>query len=111
MVGADTARRAVQIVIGLVLAFYGNYMPKETVRCRPSSRAAARWQSALRVGGWSMTLAGLGHAAVWAFAPVPFADVAAMVLVAAATVVTMAYCGWTLLDQRALRATPPREYK
>jgi hypothetical protein len=85
------ARRAMQVMIGLILAAYANLMPKDVGRLRASTRAAVRSQSALRVGGWSLTLAGLGYAGLWAVAPIAFADVAAMVIVAIATLVTVGY--------------------
>jgi hypothetical protein len=93
VIDADTARRAIQVIIGLVLAVYGNFMPKDIARAR-SVRAQARVQSALRVGGWAMALAGLIHAGLWAFAPIAVAHLAAMAVVATATLVTMAYAGW-----------------
>jgi len=100
MLDADAARRTMQVTVGLILAAYANFMPKEIGRWPASARAAARSQSALRVGGWSMTLAGLAHAGIWAFAPIPFANVAAMLVVATATLVTMGYGGWRLLSCR-----------
>jgi hypothetical protein len=63
--------------------------------------AVARAQSALRIGGWSMTLAGLAHAGLWAFAPLAFADVAAIVVVATAMLITMGCSGWILLACRS----------
>ncbi|MGH9176844.1 MAG: hypothetical protein ACRD1H_20920 [Vicinamibacterales bacterium] len=96
IIGADTARRTMQVMIGLILAAYANIMPKDIGHYRASVCAAARSQSALRVGGWSLTLAGLGYAGLWAFTPIAFADVASMVVVAAATLVTTAYGAWTL---------------
>ena len=104
MLDADAARRTMQVTVGLILAAYANFMPKEIGRWPASARAAARSQSALRVGGWSMTLAGLAHAGIWAFAPIAFANIAAMLVVAAATLVTMGYGGWTLLSCRRTAA-------
>lgn len=88
---ADTARRAMQVMIGLGLAAYANVMPKQLGRPGASARVAAGTQAALRVGGWSMTLAGLAYAGLWAFAPLPVADVASTVVVVAAMVVTLGY--------------------
>lgn len=90
-IGADTARRTMQVVIGLILAAYANVMPKDIGQWRASARAASRSQSVRRVGGWSLTLAGLGYAGLWAFAPIAFADVASVVIVAGATLVTVGY--------------------
>jgi hypothetical protein len=107
LIGADAARRAMQVMIGLILAAYANLMPKDVGRWRASAAAVARSQSALRVGGWSMTLAGLAYAGLWAFAPLAFADIAGMAVVASAMLITMGYGGWTLLACRSKHTTAP----
>ncbi len=94
MITDDLARRAVQVLIGLGLAAYANVMPKQLGGPRKSAEAETRAQAALRVAGWSMTLAGLAHAGLWAFAPLPFASTVSTVLVAGATLVTLAYAIW-----------------
>ena len=105
LIGADAANRTMQVMIGLILAAYSNLMPKDVGRWRASAAAVARSQSALRVGGWSMTLAGLAYAGLWACAPLAFADVAAMAVVASAMLITMGYGGWTLLACRSKQTT------
>ena len=109
LIGPDAARRTTQVMVGLILAAYSNLMPKDVGRWPASPKAVARAQSALRVGGWSMTLAGLAYAGLWAFAPLAFADVASIVVVASAMVITMGYGGWTLLACRSKRTTPDVE--
>ena len=106
LVGSDAARRTMQVMIGLILAAYANLMPKDVGRWRASALAMARAQSALRVGGWSMSIAGLTYAALWAFAPIAFADVAATAVVASAILITMGYGGWTLLACRSDKRPP-----
>ena len=106
LVGPETAKRTLQVTIGLILAAYANLMPKDVGPWRSSALAAARTQSALRVGGWSMTLAGLAYAGLWAFAPLAFADVASMVIVASAMVITMGYGGRMMLACRAGKRLP-----
>ena len=96
----DDSRRAIQVMIGLLLAAYANFMPKQIGSARSSPQAEARAQSALRVGGWSLTLAGIAYAGLWALAPLDFADVASMVVVAAALVLTLAYAIWCFLGCR-----------
>lgn len=91
MIGEETGRRSMQVLIGLMLAGYANLMPKQLGRARGSAVAEARAQAALRVGGWSLTLAGLIFAGLWAFAPLAFADMASMLVVAAAMAVTIGY--------------------
>jgi hypothetical protein len=106
LVGAEAARRTMQIVIGLALAGYANLMPKQLGRPRRSPRAEARTQAALRVGGWSMTLAGLAYAALWALAPLPLADIAATAAVAAATALTLGYALWAFAACRSAANAP-----
>jgi hypothetical protein len=106
MIGAEGARRIMQIVIGLALAGYANLMPKQLGRPRRSPLAEARTQAALRVGGWSMTLAGLLYAGLWALAPLPLADIAATATVAAATAVTLGYALWSFAACRGARDAP-----
>ena len=106
MISGDAATRTMQVLIGLTLAAYANVMPKDIGRWRASQRAAARSQSALRVGGWSLTLAGLGYAGLWAFAPIAFADVAAIVVVATATLVTIGYSVWAFAGCRRPENSP-----
>ncbi len=101
LIGPDAARRVMQVMIGLMLAAYANLMPKDLGRWRASALAVARAQSALRVGGWSLTLAGLAYAALWAFAPLAVAGVASIAVVATALLITMGYGGWSLLACRS----------
>lgn len=96
LITPETAKRAVQVLIGLMLAGYANLMPKDVGRWRATPIAMARAQSALRVGGWSLTLAGLTYSGLWAFAPMNVADSVSMVVVAAALLITMVYGAWTL---------------
>ena len=105
LIGPEVGRRTMQVMIGLILAAYSNLMPKDIGRWRPSAVAEARAQSALRVAGWSMTLAGLAYAGLWAFAPLAFADVAGMVVVASAMLITIGYGGRTLLACRSKQST------
>lgn len=107
LIEPDAVKRVVQVLIGLMLAAYANLMPKDIGRWRPSPVAVARAQSALRVGGWSLTLAGLAHAGLWAFAPLSVAHSASTAVVATATLITMGYAARTVLACRASRPTQP----
>jgi hypothetical protein len=99
LIGREGATRAFQVMIGISLAVYGNFIPKDIAATRMAC-AASRFQSLVRFGGWAFALAGLGYAGLWAFAPVAIANVAAMPIVMAATIVTAGYCGWVLLSRR-----------
>jgi uncharacterized membrane protein len=94
LLDADGATRGIQVVMGLTLAYMGNFMPK-AVRRRNPTLQAGRAQSALRVGGWAFVLAGLSYAAIGAFAPLDSGETLSMAIVAAATVFTIGYGLWT----------------
>ena len=104
--GAEGARRIMQVLVGLSLAAYANFMPKQIGRARRSPEAESRTQAVLRVGGWSMTLAGLAYAGLWALAPLPVADVASMIVVAAALAVTFGYAIWSFTVCRSAADAP-----
>jgi hypothetical protein len=103
LIAPDAAKRTMQVLSGLILAVYANLMPKDIGPWRASTAAAARAQSALRVGGWSMSLAGVAYAGLWAFAPLGVANIAGMIIVASAMLITMGFGGWTLLACRSNR--------
>jgi hypothetical protein len=100
-ISPEATKRSMQVLFGLMLAAYANVMPKDIGNWQASSRAVARSQSALRVGGWSLTLAGLASAGLWAFAPLAVADVAAMAIVASALLITMGYGAWAVMVCRS----------
>jgi hypothetical protein len=103
VIGPDGARRSIQILTGLILAAYANVMPKQIGRPRGSAQAESRAQATLRFGGWSLTLAGLAYAGLWAFAPLDFADLASVVVVAAALAATIGYALWAFTACAAVR--------
>lgn len=103
LVEPDTAKRLVQVMIGLMMAAYSNLMPKDVGRWPASASAAAKAQSLLRVGGWSLTLAGLAYAGLWAFFPLDVANLASIVVVSTALLITMGYGVRTLRACRASR--------
>ena len=85
MIEGDTVTRIVMGVTGLMVAWYGNRMPKAFV---PSSVA----RKVQRVGGWSMALSGLVYAALWAFAPMDSAVLFGCGAIIAGMIVTLVYC-------------------
>ncbi len=84
-IDAETVTRLVLGMTGLMVASYGNRMPKAFA---PS--ATARRVS--RVGGWSMALSGLVYAGFWAWAPIPVAVVGGCAAIIAGMMVTAGYC-------------------
>lgn len=80
----DALTRLVMGAIGLMIAWYGNRMPKNFV---PSASA----RKVARVGGWSMALSGLVYSLLWAFAPVDVAVAIGCGAVAAGIAGTIGY--------------------
>jgi hypothetical protein len=81
----DTLTRVVIGINGLMIAWFGNRMPKAFV---PSVLA----RRVHRVGGWSLVLSGLVYAGLWAFAPFQIAVVGGCGAVLAGIAVTIGYC-------------------
>jgi hypothetical protein len=81
----DTVTRVVFGSIGLMVAGFGNRIPKAFV-------ASVHARRAKRVAGWSMVLSGLIYAGMWVFAPIPVACWGGFSAVLAGIAVTMGYC-------------------
>jgi hypothetical protein len=84
-VEGDTVTRVVIGLNGLMIAWFGNRMPKAFV---PSTLA----RRVHRVGGWSMVLSGIVYAGLWAFAPIQTAVIGGCVAILAGMAVTIGYC-------------------
>lgn len=84
-VDGETVTRVVIGLTGLMIASFGNRMPKTFV---PSACA----RQARRVAAWSLVLSGLIYAALWAFAPIPVAVVGGCAAVILGMAVTIGYC-------------------
>jgi hypothetical protein len=84
-VDSETVTRIVIGLTGLMIASFGNRMPKTFV---PSSFA----RQARRVAAWSLVLSGLVYAALWAFAPISVAVVGGCAAVLLGMAVTIGYC-------------------
>ena len=74
-------------ISGLMVASYGNRMPKTLVNDACGRRAT-------RVGGWAFVLSGLIYAGLWAFAPIKVAGIVGTAAVAAGLAVTIGYALW-----------------
>lgn len=83
-VDQEMVTRVVIGATGLMVAWFGNRMPKTFV---PSITA----RKVHRVGGWSLALSGLVYAAVWAFAPIQTAVIVGCGAVLAGIAVTIGY--------------------
>ena len=84
-VDGATVTRVVIGMTGLMIASYGNRVPKTFV---PSSEA----RQARRVAAWSLVLSGLVYAGLWAFAPIPVAVAGGCGAVLLGMAVTIGYC-------------------
>ena len=91
----EAVTRIVMGATGLMVAWFGNRMPKAFV-----ATACARRVN--RVGGWSMALSGLVYAALWAFAPIDTAVLVGCGAVAAGILFTV---GYSLALNRQARAS------
>jgi hypothetical protein len=84
-VDGDTVTRVVIGLTGLMIASFGNRMPKTFV-------ASSRARQARRVASWSLVLSGLVYAGLWSFAPIPVAAVGGSAAVLLGMAVTVGYC-------------------
>ena len=84
-IDGDTVTRLVIGANGLMIAWFGNRMPKTFV---PDAWA----RQARRVAAWSLVLSGLVYAGLWAFAPIPVAVAGGSGAVLAGIAVTLGYC-------------------
>ena len=84
-VDSETVTRVVIGLSGLMIASFGNRMPKTFV---PSACA----RQVTRVASWSFVLSGLVYAALWAFAPIPVAVVGGCAAVLLGMAVSIGYC-------------------
>ncbi len=94
LLSPSDAQRFMQVIIGLALAVYANFIPKNVEASRSTLRSH-RYLSTLRFGGWAFTIAGLGYAGLWGIAPERVASAASMALVGGAVVcvlVRLAFC-------------------
>ena len=91
LIAGDVGDRAFMVLMGLIIAGYGNVVPKQLKRPRATPEAEARVQAALRVCGWVMTLAGLVVAGIWTFAPEAVAEPVSLLTLGAAFLVVVFY--------------------
>ncbi|MDZ4364738.1 ammonium transporter [Brevundimonas sp.] len=81
----DASARIVLGATGLMIAWFGNQMPKTFV---PSAGA----RSVNRVAGWSLAISGLIYAVLWVFASFQVALIGGCGAIIAGILVTVGYC-------------------
>lgn len=84
-IDGDAASRITLCATGLMVAWYGNRLPKTLA---PSVYV----QRVNRVAGWSMALSGLIYAGLWALAPFSVALVGGCGAILVGIAVTVCYC-------------------
>jgi hypothetical protein len=94
VVGSETPARVTMVLTGILLAVYGNVIPKS------DSRSSARGESLQRVTGWATVISGLGYAAIWAFAPMGIAADASMAAILLGFAGVLGYCAWLRSSSR-----------
>ena len=77
------------VMIGFILMWFGNLMPKQGPDASCAQCGASDAQSMRRFAGWVFVLAGLVHSGLWLFAPLEQANLLAMLTVAAAMIVVI----------------------
>ena len=85
----DLSSRLFGIVGGLLLAAYGNVIPRQLDRYDPVKCDPARWQRLQRRAAWAFVLAGLACAAIYALLPVRAAALWSTVPVGAAILLVL----------------------
>ncbi len=92
-IDSETVMRIVALN-GLVVVWIGNSMPKAFV-----PQAWAR--QSRRFTGWTLVISGLLYTGLWAFAPLPVAELFGTGAVFGGVVLSMAYCLWLNARRRA----------
>lgn len=82
---ADSTIRITMVANALLLAYYGNAIPKAVLRT-PIARSGRRF------AGWVFVLGGLISAALWAFAPLDIATPIALAVTAGSAILAIGYC-------------------
>ncbi len=90
LIDQETSVKALQVLMGLMLAAYANFIPKSLGTFR-NPAAAERMQAALRTGGIAFVLGGLGYAVTSAL-PVP--SHLPLIFLGTATAYVLGYSIW-----------------
>lgn len=78
----DLGRRATMAILGAVLVFTGNAMPKTLTPLSALQCEAEKVQTFQRLAGWTWVLSGLGFAIAWLTLPIHLAAPVSLALVA-----------------------------
>ena len=91
-ISTETSHRLLGALLGAVVVFYSNTIPKVLAsrarsRCSPAADQAAR-----RFAGWSLVLGGLGYMLAWLLAPIGMASLIAGALLGAGFLLAVLRC-------------------
>jgi len=99
LIDIAVSERAMGVVLGAVLVFVGNALPK-TLEPVSSTRCAQTKQTLHRFAGWTFVLAGLAYAAAWVILPVESAGIASTLVGAVGVLLVGGRTAWVLLTRR-----------
>ena len=89
----DSGARLFQVMLGLMVLYYANLIPKKTGRFR-SMESARRAQLAARLSGFAFATAGIFYTGVAAFGLSGVVDTIAMVMMGSATGLCLGAMVW-----------------
>lgn len=86
----EFARRLTGVLMGAVVIYYANAVPKALVPLMKMRGDPVAEQALRRFAGWSLTLGGVGYAVAWAIAPIAHASTLSITLLATALLLAIA---------------------
>jgi hypothetical protein len=89
--GSDAGRRSAGVLMAALIVMIGNSMPKNLPPLSSLRSDGARQQAFQRRAGWTWVLCGLASAIGWLALPIDYAEIATIVLVPTALVVTIVH--------------------
>ena len=99
-IDAETSRRLMQAVIGLILVVSGNSIPKKFDSGCEKKCASSRAQSLRRFAGWTFVIAGLAYSIIWLVVPLPLAGVLSVSIVATSVVLVLVPFAWSVFTRK-----------
>jgi len=100
IISAETIERVTGVLMGALVVFYANAIPKTLVPLARLSCHPARDQALRRFGGWALVLGGMGFMLAQALAPAGIANTLSVCLLAPAVVVVCIAVGASVWAHR-----------
>lgn len=89
MLSDDLEKRVMGVMFGLIFLFYGNLSTKRPVSLFTSKASPERLQAHARFAGRIFVFAGLVYTLIWSFAPIAWANAAALSVLAGSVLIVM----------------------